>query len=83
MLGVLVQQRFINQAAQHLLTHALHIGFVAGQLGEPLAVPLLQAVTFCRHGIFELAAANLLAINFCGIIIVTANQVVTNASQNE
>ena len=35
--GILIQQRFIDQTVQHLLTHGLHVVFVGRQLGELIA----------------------------------------------
>ncbi len=81
--GILIQQRFIYQTIQHLLAQAFHITFVGRQFRIPVAQLLLHTVTFVIKRILKLCPADFLAIHFCGVVIASANQVTTNAGQNE
>ena len=81
--GILIQQRFVDKTVQRLLTQGLHIPFVCCQFRELVAQLLLHTVTFTGKSILELAAADLLAIHFCGIVRATANKVTAHAGQYE
>lgn len=73
---VLIQQRFVDQTIQYLLTQGFYIVFVRCQFGVLIVQLLLYAITFVVEGVFELFTVDFLVIYFCGVVIVFVNQVI-------
>ncbi len=80
---ILIKQRLIDHARQHLLAHGFDVVFIGSQFRVLIAKLLLLTITLAGDRIFKLAAANLFAVHFCGVITVTANQVAAHAGQYE
>ncbi|CCJ78365.1 conserved hypothetical protein [Cronobacter muytjensii 530] len=80
---ILVDQRFVDQTLQYTLAQIGHIFVIGSELRKTIAQSSFEVVALRVDRVFKLGPADFLIVNFCGIVTVTANQVVTHASQNE
>ncbi len=80
---ILINQRFVNQPLQRALAQLSHILFIGRELRETVAQSSLKVVALDVDRVFKLGPTDFLVVNFRGIVAVTANQVVTHASQYE